>query len=259
MRVALLCAVLCLTRSSFASPVQLEKFAGEGTGKIFVSWGGTYGDTGTNNADTAELGLSLTLDPDALQLEYNHFKFSSNGFDLSFSKLFNVGLGRNVTITTDIHVDPFTIIADPLRLDVPLSLVSVPQPGRFLLAGGPVFAFPNFFLTGDYTLAGPTETQSGTFSLLFTISSDRGLRNFVLDSNNYPMSIRLLNDGPQAVLHNGLFGTDFGGTVDGVNIAFDFRAVGLNADPVTLANVPEPASVTMLLLGGLLLFYRYGW
>jgi hypothetical protein len=245
--ICLSCLLVVLLAAPARALLPGVSFTGTGNGRLEVHFASSYNPEG-RHTETVPVNVSVAIDPVALRLGYNEFTFTCDGFDLSLSNVFTVGLGQTATITTSVHVNPFSLGTTNVT---PFAMTPT-SGGQFSLtnAGALLFPFPNFNLMGNYAIAGPTGSALGSYSLPFTNSDGNStLEKVFVDSNGYPSSVKLLSAGYQVSYDNGLYGADFGGTVDGVPITFDFRAVRLEINNITLLVVPEPSAAALLSIG----------
>ena len=226
-----------------------QTFDGSGTAAIVIDYNSTFGGGAKVNVATVQTDANFTIDPTHLRLAYNHFSFASGGFDLLLSQNFTIGLGHTVPISLDIHVSPFSDTAQNVS---PFNLTATTNGQYSITSGGAnPLPFASFQLAGTYTITSPDTTKSGTFSLLQTDDDGNSrLSNFTLRTTSYPSSVELLGGGfgnYQVGFGDGPFGTQFGATVDGVNIGFDFEGLWLQSNSIVA--VPEPTSIGLLVLG----------
>ena len=138
-----------------------------------------------------------------------------------------------------------------IRYDIGPLTLTPGTAGTYVIGQGPYPADWGFSVTGSYTVAGPTQTVSGTFSkprTIYQYNSTSLYPRWNLDAASYPGTVSL--SGEQLVSWNSTdVPYEINTVVDGVGInVYTGGSYYQFLSPLTLTPVPEPTPLVFLAL-----------
>lgn len=210
---------------------------------------GSYGDFYVYG-EPVTANLEASIDPAGPQITFDKYEIVMKPFTTTLTDSFPVGLGNNVTVKTTINFDQIVSDVDNWG---PMTLT--PESGGVYSITWP--SLPTAMtttVTGSYTVEGPTETKSGTFSKELRPHTATPPARWSLNATDYPSSVTLMNDNTLQwnATYEPYLITE---TVDALDVSVSMGGrYALFGD--TVLSVPEPASLAMLGLGGLALIRR---
>ena len=235
---------------------------------------GGYAESNTYFVPVASAGMQVSVDPTALNLQFQTFRFQSNAVTLSRNVAVTAGFGITKNYNIQLALDPITYqISD-----------NVSSHGLLPTTGGNydiqdtgnlnyVTAFSTSAITGSYTILGPTETATGSFSMIPSGTNYMIVPN-VVNTNNYPTELVFSHSNNQfytffdflsgasehltPITNDNYF---FNRIVDGENISWGFWRMQFSGTfgtttPGALAPIPEPSTWAVISVGALLVFAR---
>lgn len=215
-----------------------QTFSGSSTGYVAIDTFGTYFADRIIVAEPTEFHTIAAI-PDPNTIDYDYLEYDTDSFQFQLTDTFSPGLGSPVSITTTVTFDPIFLSATG-----PGPLGLTPRPGGTLDVEDyrgqnttPVFS--DFIATGTWTIEGPTETASGSFSISY-VQSDINSRipDFVVDGSHFPASFELLQTANSSVGYGkDVIQRDFGAVVDGIFIEMHLIGIRFGADD-TLMTIP---------------------
>ena len=185
----------------------------------------------------------VTYDATAKTITFDEYDFQTGAYTYTTTQDFATDGGGTQSLTLTLNFAPATLRVD-LGVVCALSPVAGPQ-FIYTLRNAVIAPFaPSFALTGTYSIAGPTQTATGSFQFPAT-TADAGTfyaPSFV-DVINVPTSLSFLTG------YSGNFaasGGQISTTVDGVPVAFALDGVtiaGGGGVPLTaFTAIPEPSA-----------------
>jgi hypothetical protein len=218
-----------------------DPYSGVGTVQVQMELTSQHEQWGWHPAGDGWIVVEATADPEALTLTYHRMTITVTNLMIGFTNDFTAGFGRVSRVETTLIFDPIVSHATNLgTYRLTPAMAGVYEVARNL-GGRQVFA--DLTLSGRYQIRGLSETVSGTFALPFAQGAINGrFPNYVLDTSGFPQRLVLVPDDYYNVasFDNGLYGTDFSGTVDGVRIDMDLRLIRFASRTVTLhPNLPR--------------------
>ena len=211
--------------------------------------------SGTGSYATQYLGFNVTkleydlvVDPAALTAVFTSARFEYAAATIQQTTEFTVGFGPAITVLTTINFESgsFTFFDPSIRALTPgvggIFNIGAGEAGSQSVSG---------HFSGTFSIQGPTETVSGSFSVS-DFTSQLVLPN-KLDTSLYPSELRLIDDSASGVMGAHFVNENFIiGTVDGITIntgisAFDLLGrYNLTLSAGSLASIPEPAHIGLL-------------
>jgi hypothetical protein len=224
------------TGTTFRPGIIAVLINGEGTGGMNFPFGGIAG----------QLDVEATLDPDALTLTYDKFAFDFNG-SATTSKSHEVTVGIGQTQTFEVS---FTFNQAHFSMTPSGPQTLTPQTGG-VFGINETTGVTSATASGFVEIKGPNTTQTIPFNRAYNPDNIRAMPGYDLDTNNYPDTIAMVNPTYSPYGSSGGLqqGTIFSGVVDGVQFDIRQNQITLNAPDITLTQVPEPASLSLLAMG----------
>lgn len=249
------------------SPLSLKATPGWGISSNFFS--GSYVSSNGINVETSAVSLRFGFDADSLTMWVDRLTFN-----LAFSpKTMTAQIADNAgilkSITTTIQINPITIVAR----DGSFSDANLPNYKTLFQGTGGTYGLNNTFgyignnwpynyavppqISGTYTVSGPTEIQSGSFTInligmyltlpdFINLSKPSQEVIFSPGLNPSRLNINVMSNRDLPVVYS---------IVDNVNVVagLNISAFELENSSFTLQAIPEPSSLSLLLAGGTLL------
>ena len=219
-----------------------------------------YNATGgliTHFIPVAGAGEQISVDPNALTIAFQTFRFQTPSLTISKSESITVGFGitKNYAINLNLYAATYDFTDDRATHSMTPATggsYSILDTGNL----GYVTPVSDINVAGSYSIVGPTETATGTFNVPADEHSYMIVPN-TLNTNGYPSQLTLSHSNN--VLH-GFFSFAPGGAsnanfidtiVDGERITwgfteFHFQGLFGVVTPGALPSVPEPSSLTLL-------------
>lgn len=228
----------------------------------FVHSVSTYTTLTSSSATGGSGGYQISVNPSALTLNFDLLSVSTQAAQIVQTQSFTVGFGAAKTVVTTINIDSLNLSFSNLNGSHSLSPASggvynisdtfnLQNGGNWLvglhLSGGITGS-----LTGSYTIQGPTQSASGTFTQPILFENNWLQNNSILastlpsglDTNGYPDQVSFTNALSFALHLKPQTSNFVSGTVDGVAVqtGIQYFALSVPAAGVTLAAVPEPST-----------------
>lgn len=241
-----ICVSLVLSSAAEAAPFMGSTTA-DRAGLYFV---GTYGDFYIYEQSVCA-AVTASVDEASNQISFDRYQIVMQPFVATLTDSFPVSLGDNVVVTTTIYFDEVVSAVDDWG---PFDLV--PEAGgTFAIAWEDLPAAMTTTVTGSYTVEGPTETRSGSFSKELRPYTARPPDRWSLDASGYPDSMRLV--GCNTLQWNATYAPylidEF---VDNVAVEVSMGGRYARFDDLLITRVPEPATLCLLAVGGLVMIRR---
>lgn len=247
---------------------------------VNLATNGTFtGAASTDNTLVTSVGFQITVNPTALTLTFDSLQLATAPFTISRTSTITVGFGQTKTFTetyavnpirwtlSDSHVETLTPAQDG-NYNIVASFYSPP----LVYDIADAYISGSALATGTYSIQGPTETVSGSFSQTLTAAAHLPFSAVylptILDTSNYPHSLDLGAVGDH-FWFSFVSGTlPISTTVDGVSIQTGLGSAGSafnqflqaivytsnSTTPISLYQgslapltlVPEPASAALV-------------
>jgi hypothetical protein len=209
--------------------------------------GGNYGNNGT-------ITVNAVLDTATPSLTYQSFVLNITPIVVNIDDNYTVGIGHTVPIHTTITIDSISLSSRNCRL---FSLTPGLD-GRYKVDHDKLRLDDSFILNGSYSIVGPTQEATKSFSLPYTLPSNTFLFPwFELDTTNYPstLSTTAWKQNPMTYNDqtiNSAYASQFNAVVDGASVGINIQWVSIRLDNnITLTSVPEPSTLIPSLAGAI--------
>lgn len=226
---------------------------------------GTFTGYTDQSFTLARHGFEVTVDPNALTARFDEFRLTTSGITFNRTEALTVGFGQTKTFNLTLNFDPL-LLRWGENNSVSHSL-SAGSNGDYKVAGlepGLSAFYASGNLTGSYTIAGPTQTVTGTFSRAVQLDpgNSGGFVGDRIGTSGYPGSLTVgsSTDSPTYYVANFVVagGPNFiSETVDGVSISTgvyrvyasgitDASSQRLSFSQGELAAIPEPSTYAVI-------------
>lgn len=265
---------------------------------VFMATNGTFTDWQSVTDIATQVGFQITVDPTAQTLSFDEVRVQTAAFTISRTSTITVGFGQTKTFTETLNVNPMVWSASDSHIEtlVPgvngaYTIQGVDTSFSYLSSDPASYVTGSATATGTYTITGPTQTVTGSFSQTLNATGEMILGSatefhgpVTLGTSNYPATLELggsassyfifsfvntdlpisdVVDGTS--IQTGLGGSGFGENNN--TIFFDTVYTNTNSVPLSLTAgtlptaVPEPAAIAAWLgalafAGGCFSHYR---
>lgn len=197
-------------------------------------------------------GWAVSIDWKASTITLQNASLSATGGTLDLVDSFTVGPGQTAEIFTHLSFDSLSLfLAESETYGL------VPETNGFYSISrnySTSLRFRDVMLSGSYEVIGPTETRSGTFEVTGDVVSPIIDRFNRIDTDSYPHYLTAGYFGSYMFADDLTPGLVVDVTVDGVDVDVALNFIGFDSNTFRL--VPEPATLSLLMLGGLALVRR---